>query len=98
MDREAALAALHQAAMRWYLAEDAGSDSLIEAACNAIIAGVESEAVVDVASASPKDPRSDLEAAISRLAEDLELPWPPPRGLQPFLALPPTLDPQSDSA
>ncbi len=82
-------ATLYHVAANWLRSPASGSERLVRAACDALIEGVDTPALVDLAGASGRETRSELEPVVTRLAQDFGWEWPPPReGLLPFRPYP----------
>lgn len=89
MDRDQLEANLYSVAANWFRSPSYGAELLVAAACGALVDGIDTPALVDLAGASGRENRSDLEPLVARMANDFDWDWPPPlEGLLPFRSYP----------
>lgn len=75
---------LYVVAVNWLRAPEPNPVVLIAAACDALVDGIDTPALAELAGFSLRTAASDLIPVVARLATELDWEWPPPPGLLPF--------------
>jgi hypothetical protein len=80
---------LYHVSASWFRSPTLGPEMLVAAACDALVGGIDTPALVELAGSGHQDLRSDLEPMVARMAEEFRWDWPPSReGLLPFRSYP----------